>query len=255
MRTGSEGKPPVPEPVYVVIPAHNEGRVVGSVVQRVRESLPGAAVVVVDDGSRDDTGERAAAAGARVVTLPFNCGYGVALLTGLTAVFRAGAPTVVTMDADGQHDPASLGAILKPVCDGEADLVLGSRYLPGSVSYPVPLLRRVVSWGLSWFLTLFAGQRLTDTTTGFQCMNRATLGLFVTLRDFPEKAPDADLILYAVMAGARVREVPVTMHMDQGGDSMHGAIKSMFYVPKLATAVLSVRLEYAHLKLRVRRPR
>jgi len=245
----------VREQVYVVIPAHNEGRVVGSVVQRVCENVPGAAVLVVDDGSRDDTGAQAAAAGARVVRLPFNCGYGVALLTGLTAAFRAGATTVVTMDADGQHDPASLAAILEPVRDGEADLVLGSRYLPGSVSYPVSALRRIVSWWLSRILTLIAGQRLTDTTTGFQCMNRATLELFVTLRDFPERAPDADLILYAVMAGSRVREVPVTMHMDQGGESMHGAIKSMFYVPKLATAVLSVLLEYAYLRAKARRLR
>ena len=78
------------------MPAHNEGRVVAGAVRRVRETLPGAAVVVVDDGSSDDTGAQAAAAGARVVTLPFNCGEGVALLTGLTSAYRAGATTVIT---------------------------------------------------------------------------------------------------------------------------------------------------------------
>ena len=230
------------------MPAHNEGRVVAGVVRRVRETLPDAQVVVVDDGSSDDTGLEAGAAGARVVTLPFNCGYGVALQTGLTWAFRAGAAVVITMDADGQHAPESLEVLVEPVRNGEADLVLGSRYLRGSVSYPVPALRRIVSRCLSWLLTLIAGQPLTDTTTGFQCMNRRTLERFVTLKDFPEKTPDADLILYAVMSGCRVREVPVTMHEDQGGESMHGVLKSMFYLPKLFTAILSVVLEYAHHK-------
>lgn len=79
-------------------------------------------------------------------------------------------------------------------------------------------------------------------------MNRKTLQRFVMLKDFPEKTPDADLILYAVMTGCRVKEVPVTMHRDQTGDSMHGALKSMFYVPKLFTSILSVLLAYSHQK-------
>jgi glycosyltransferase involved in cell wall biosynthesis len=236
----------VGEAHYAVMPAHNEGRVVGKVVRAVLGSAPGMQVIVVNDGSSDNTAVEAGAAGAHVVSLPFNCGYGVALLTGLTAAYRAGADLVITMDADGQHDPASIGALMKPVTSGEVDLALGSRYLPDSVSYRVPALRRAVSRCLSWALTLIAGQRLTDTTTGFQCMNRKVLQRFVTLKDFPEKTPDADLILYAVMSGCRVREVPVAMHEDQGGESMHGLFKSMFYVPKLFTAILSVLLEYAH---------
>jgi hypothetical protein len=150
------------------------------------------------------------------------------------------------MDSDGQHDPGSIEPLMKPVLKGESDLVLGSRYLPQSVSYRVPALRRIVSRCLSLLLTLITGQRLTDTTTGFQCMNRKTLERFVTLKDFPEKTPDADLILYAVMTGARVCEVPVTMHEDRGGESMHGALKSMLYIPKLFTAIVSVLLQYSH---------
>jgi len=238
----------MPESVYVVMPAHNEGRVIASVIYRVRESLPDAHVVVVNDGSSDNTATVATAAGARVVNLPFNCGYGVALQTGLTYAFRAGADIVITLDSDGQHDPKSIEPLIKPIRKGEMDLVLGSRYLPQSVSYRVPALRRIVSHCLSLLLSFIAGQRLTDTTTGFQCMNRKTLQLFVTLKDFPEKTPDADLILYAVMTGARVWEVPVTMHEDQGGESMHGVFKSMLYIPKLFTAILSVLLEYAHQK-------
>jgi glycosyltransferase involved in cell wall biosynthesis len=234
------------EPVHIVMPAHNEGLVIAKVVRRVREVLADSQVIVVNDGSRDNTAAESAQAGARVITLPFNCGYGVALQTGLIAAYRAGAETVITMDADGQHEPACLQQLLQPVRDDEVDLVLGSRYLPGSVSYRVPAVRRITSTCLGWLLSLLAGQRLTDTTTGFQCMNRKTLERFVMLKDFPEKTPDADLILYALISGCRVREVAVTMHEDQGGESMHGLIKSIFYVPKLFIAILSVLLAYAH---------
>lgn len=236
----------MPESAYVVIPAYNEGAVIGKVVRRVHEAVPEARIIVINDGSDDNTAPEAAAAGARVITLPFNCGYGVALHTGLTGALRAGPDLVITLDADGQHDPGSIERLMEPVRRGDADLVLGSRYLPQSVTYRVPALRRLTARCLARLLSLLTGQRLTDTTTGFQCMNRKTLHRFVALKDFPERTPDADLILYAVMTGCRVREVPVTMHADQGGESMHGALKSMFYVPKLFTAILSVLLGYAH---------
>jgi glycosyltransferase involved in cell wall biosynthesis len=230
------------------MPAHNEGRVIASLIHRLHETLPDAHVIVVNDGSSDNTASVATAAAARVVNLPFNCGYGVALQTGLTYAFRAGADIVITMDSDGQHEPHSIENLIKPVRKGDMDLVLGSRYLPQSVSYSVPALRRIVSQCLSLLLTLITGQRHTDTTTGFRCMNRKTLHLLVTMRGFPEKWPDADLILYAVMSGARVSEVPVTMHEDRGGESQHGLFKSMFYIPQIFTAILSVLLQYAHQK-------
>lgn len=232
------------DPVYVVMPAHNEGRAIARVISGIYDILPKARIIVVNDGSTDDTAAAAVVAGAKVVSLPFNCGYGVALLTGLTEAFRTGAALVVTIDADGQHEPRSIESVLKPIREGGADLVLGSRYLPNSVSYRVPRLRLAISRCLAWLLTAITGQQLTDTTTGFQCMNRKTLERFVSLKDFPEKSPDADLILYAVRSGCRVVEVPVTMREDQGGESMHGVFKSMFYVPKLFTAMLSVMLEY-----------
>jgi hypothetical protein len=230
------------------MPAHNEGAVIASVIHGVRMVLPDAKIIVVNDGSIDDTSSEATAAGAQVIDLPFNCGYGVALHTGLTRALRLSADMVITCDADGQHEPTSIRVLMQPIASGEADLALGSRYLPDSVSYRVPLLRRVTSHCLAWLLSLIAGQRFTDSTTGFQCMNRKTLQRFVTLKDFPEHTPDADLILYAVMTGCRVKEVAVTMHHDQRGDSMHGALKSMFYVPKLFTSILSILLAHSHQK-------
>jgi glycosyltransferase involved in cell wall biosynthesis len=229
--------------IHVVMPAHNEGLVIADVIQRVRKAQPDARLIVVNDGSSDDTAEIAKALGAQVVHLICNCGYGISLHTGLTYAYRQGADIVVTMDADGQHAPESIEHLLFPVRTGSADLVLGSRYLPGSVCYEVPKLRRFVSRALSLLLSLLAGQTLTDTTTGFQCMNRKVLKRIVTLRHPQERTHDADLILHAIRTGARVVEVPVVMHADQGGTSMHGVFKSAYYIPKLLIAMLSVMLK------------
>ena len=230
--------------LYLVMPAHNEGRVIGSVVARAKRKLPGALVIVINDGSEDNTAAEAISAGAHVITLPFNCGYGVALQTGLLFAYRAGAQMVVTLDADGQHEPDDVTTLMEPVIRGVADVVLGSRYLPQSHSYRVPAARRIPSFCMAKLLSLLSRQAFTDSTTGFQCLGRKALALLTSLKDFPEKTPDADLLLYLTMHGCRVREVPVTMHADAGGQSMHGVFKSLLYIPNMCTSMLGVVLGY-----------
>jgi glycosyltransferase involved in cell wall biosynthesis len=226
----------------VIIPAHNEGRSISGVIRRIGEVVPGAAVVVIDDGSRDDTAEKAAGLGATVISLPFNMGYGAALHTGLLWAARNGLQAVVTMDADGQHEPTDIPKLLKPVLAGAADITLGSRYLPESLCYRVSRLRRAASWMFAALLSFLTGKKLTDTTTGFQCLGSAVLKQWVSLPDFPEKTPDADLILYSHLSGFRVQEVAVQMHEDKSKDSMHGPLKSLFYAPKMLVAILGILL-------------
>jgi glycosyltransferase involved in cell wall biosynthesis len=154
-----------------VIPAHNEERNVCKVVKGVRCYFPEARIIVVNDGSSDATALEAEKSGAEVLWLPFNSGYGVALQTGLLHARRRGAELIVTMDADGQHEPGDIAKLLGPLRDGAADLTLGSRYLRGSHCYRVPLVRRCASWCLSHLVSLLMGQSIRDTTTGFQGIN------------------------------------------------------------------------------------
>jgi glycosyltransferase involved in cell wall biosynthesis len=226
----------------VVIPAYNEARSIEKVIANVRAVFPCASVTVVNDGSGDDTAERARSAGATVIELPFNLGYGAALHTGLIRAYREGARLVLTMDADGQHEAAAALRMVATVSRDEADVVLGSRYLPESRCYRVPVARRLGSWIFAQVLRLLTHVPITDPTTGFQCLGEKALKLYARLPDFPEKTPDADLVLFAHRCGCRVQEVPVAMYEDQSGDSMHGLIKSMFYVPKMLTAVLGMLL-------------
>jgi glycosyltransferase involved in cell wall biosynthesis len=229
-------------PIYVVIPARNEQQSIAAVIQNVFKHFPDARLVVVDDGSTDHTASRAAAAGATVVKHPFNAGYGVSFHTGLIWAKRQNASVVVTLDGDGQHDPQSIPALAAPVLAGQADLSLGSRYLRDSISYRPARSRRLGSWLFAQVISLLTRKRFTDPTTGFQCMNAKVLDLYVNLHDFPEKTPDADMVLHMHFKGCRIVEVPVTMHEDQGNESMHGTFKSMFYAPKMLLAIVGVVL-------------
>ncbi|MGA2186659.1 MAG: glycosyltransferase family 2 protein [Bryobacteraceae bacterium] len=231
-----------PGALFVVIPAYNEAKTVGRVVQKVQTCLPHARVLVVNDGSRDNTGRAAREAGAWVIDLPVNMGYGVALQTGLMFAHRNRAEYVVTLDADGQHDPADIPQLLAPVASALADIALGSRYLEGGARYAVPIARRLGSWLFAGLASALMHCKITDPTTGFQCLNATALGLCVSLPDFPEKTPDVDMILYAHFHGCRIREVPVPMYEDEGHDSMHGFVDSLFYAPKMILAVIGIVL-------------
>ena len=233
---------PSEQPVFFVIPAHNESRSIAAVVERIKSFYPASIVTVVNDGSKDDTGAKARSAGAHVIDLPFNSGYGVALHTGLIWAHRQGAGVVVTQDADGQHDAAEASKLLDPVLSGSADIVLGSRYRAGSQCYPVPLSRRIGSQLFARLLTWLSGTEITDPTSGFQALNAKALQILVELADFPERTPDADVLLFARRSGCRIIEVPVAMYADVSNDSMHGILKSMFYVPKMLVAMFAIML-------------
>jgi glycosyltransferase involved in cell wall biosynthesis len=192
-------------------------------------------VVVVNDGSRDDTARVARAAGAEVVSHPFNMGYGVAIQTGYKYALANGYDFLVQIDGDGQHDPAFIPHVLAPVLVGETDFALGSRFL-GAESYEPSLARRV---GMAFFRRLVSwliGQRITDSTSGFQAFNRRVIRFFTT-EVFPCDYPDADMLITLHRAGFRIREVPVQMYASATGKSMHSGWKPLYYMFKMLLSI------------------
>jgi glycosyltransferase involved in cell wall biosynthesis len=228
--------------ICAVVPAYDEERSVGRIVRELRQLVPAIEVIVVNDGSRDNTEMEACAAGAHVLSLPKNRGYGAALQTGIRHAFAQGAEFVVTLDADGQHDPAEIPLLLAPVLDGEADLALGSRYLGRSAGYRVPHLRRAGSWFFARIASALVKQPITDPTTGFQAMNRKVLASYAGWSRFPVRTPDANLLLYASRRGHRIVERPVIMHADEGPGSMHGTLRSAVYPVQMLSSILAVLL-------------
>ena len=226
--------------VLVVVPAHDEEASIATTLAAVREHLPGAAVVVIDDFSRDRTAQVAARAGAEVVTLPWNLGYGGAVQTGFKYALAHGYRVVLQIDADGQHDPASAGALLAPVLSGEAEVAIGSRFL-GQANYPIPALRRLGMGVFARIVTFVARQRFSDPTSGYQALGPRALEFFA--RDnYPTDFPDADTIILLVLAGFRVREVPVVMRARSAGSSMHSNLKAFYYVSKMLLSIVMVLL-------------
>jgi hypothetical protein len=214
----------------LVIPAYQEAERLGAVLEGVARAGVGCEVVVVDDGSRDGTGEVAARAGACVLRHPFNLGYGAALQTGYKFALQRGASYLVQMDADGQHDPADVAALLAPIERGECDLVVGSRFL-GRGEYRMGALR---SLGRRAFQAIarLAGLAVSDPTSGFQAMNRRVLEVYA--RDFfPTDYPDLDVLLTAWRNGLRVGERPVRMRPGTRASRLHGGLRSVYYVYKM----------------------
>jgi len=229
--------------ILIIIPAHNEAENLPHVLPRLQEIAPQAHIVVVDDHSSDDTAAVARALGARVVRLPNNLGYGGAVQTGFRYGREFGYDYAVMMDADGQHDPASVPALLAPVMAGDCDVALGSRF-KGEMTYHASAVRRA---GMKLFAAIthfFTGQAITDATSGFQAMNRDVMHFFAE-KNYPSDYPDADTLIMLHFAGFSVQEVPVTMHDRIAGVSMHGnSLKSLYYIAKMLLSIFMVYLRY-----------
>lgn len=222
----------------VVIPAHNEAENIGPVLREIESYRLCADVVVVDDGSSDATSAMAAQAGAKVLRLPFNSGYGAAVQTGVLYAARSGYDICVLLDADGQHDPKYVPYLIGPVASGEADLAIGSRFL-GHAEYHIPFARRA---GMSLFsaLTSFlTRQRITDPTSGFQAISARLIEFFAD-DNYPYDFPDADTIIRLYFAGFRISEVPVTIRPRLRGQSMHSGMTTFYYVYKMLFSIFIV---------------
>ena len=220
----------------VVIPAFDEGEHIARVLQAVTRHAPEFDVLVVDDASRDNTAEIARANGATVVIHPFNMGYGAALQTGYRYALKSDYRVVVQLDADGQHDPETVSKLAEPVLSGQLDVVLGTRFHPGS-SYRMPVLRWLGSLWFSSLVRWLTGLSISDPTTGMQALSPRVLQLY-TSDAFPADYPDADMIVLLHRNRYRIGEMPVTMHERPDAPSMHRGIAVLYYVYKMTLAIL-----------------
>jgi glycosyltransferase involved in cell wall biosynthesis len=230
----------------VFIPAWNEADSVADVIAGVRERLPDADVLVVDDGSVDATAARARAAGATVASLPFNQGLGAALQTGYLYALREGYDFCAHLAADGQHPPAEVERLLDEVRADRADLVIGSRYSERGAGddeggragddYKPTISRRIGISVFRFFLTLATRQRFTDTTSGMRAANRRVMELFS--ENYSPDFAEIESLQLAVREGLRVEEVPVRMLERAGGSSFLTPLRSAFFIFKGVVVLL-----------------
>ncbi len=227
--------------ILVIIPAYNEEENIGVVVKKTRKSLPGVAIVVVNDGSTDGTARVARDAGATVLSHTINLGPGAAAQTGFKYALRDSYECVVQLDADGQHEPQYINDLLTALENSSADVVIGSRFL-GVKGYKPSWVRRIGMAIFGSLTSLIIGQRITDSTSGFRALRRGVVDFFASI-DYPSDYQDADVIVLAHFAGFRIKEVPVAMHEDSTGNSVIGGHRMIYYGFKvlLSTVVTLLR--------------
>ena len=213
-----------------VIPAYNEGKVISDVVNAVRMECD--RVLVIDDGSTDDTRKSAEKAGALVIYHAVNLGTGASEETGIRSALQLGADIIVTLDADGQHDPSEIPRLLEPILSGEADMVIGSRFL--EPEGPMPRTKRVGNSLLTRLTSILCGAEITDSQSGFRVLNRRAAESISGLPDGYSWA--SDMIAQVHRKRLRIREVPVRTIYDpyslSKGTGIFDGLKILLYLVK-----------------------
>ncbi len=222
-------------PVAALVCAYEEEGNLGAVLAQVPTKVCGLAVtpVVVVDGGSDATDRVAKEAGAVTFVFPTNLGHGVALRVGYDLCVQAGARYVVTLDADGQNDPAEMETMLQPVVDDQADFVVASRRL--GVDETADRYRRLGVVGFSWLMNRLMGTHLTDTSNGYRAL-RASMLADIAPRLEQDQYQTAELIITALSRGWRVIERPTVWHERASGVSKKGG--NLLYGFRYATVVL-----------------
>jgi glycosyltransferase involved in cell wall biosynthesis len=225
----------VHDDLLFVIPALNEEGNLPSVIAELREAWPAAHLVVVDDASADGTARVARELGAQAVSLPFHLGYGGAVQAGIKYGLRRRARVVVTFDADGQHDPADVGPLVRAVQEG-ADVAIGSRARAAG-SYRGGVARRGGRALFGLLARLLTGLQITDPTSGLKALGPRGQELFALSR-FPDRYPDADALVLARRAHLVITERPARMRPSRNRRSMHGGVRSVPYTFNMLFSLL-----------------
>ena len=221
--------------VLVVMPAYNEQDSIAAAIDEVRTTNPTVDLLVVDDGSVDATAQIAERAGVPVCRLPYNLGVGGAMRAGYRYAVRHDYDVVVQIDADGQHDPRYLPALVARLA--EADLVIGVRFADESTRYEVSRIRRLAMLVLARTLSRMAHTRLTDVTSGFRVVNKRTSRLFAAHYPAEYLGDTVESTVIALRAGCVVAQHPVQMRVRQGGRASQTPVRAALYLGRAVVAL------------------
>lgn len=221
--------------ILAVIPAYNEEKTITAVIKEIRLYNPEIDILVINDGSTDNTLKVVKSAGAMVINLPNNLGIGGAVQTGYIYANRRDYDIVIQVDGDGQHDPKDLQKLVSVIENNDADLVIGSRFLE-KTDYESSFMRSLGIRFFSKLVSLLCGKNYYDTTSGYRAANKKAIELFS--KYYPKDYPEVETIVYASKKGIRIQEVSVEMNQRQGGKSSITPLKSIYYMIKVTFALI-----------------
>ena len=231
--------------VLVAVPAYNEQPTIAGVVAGIRAAVPDFDLLIVNDASTDGTRDTLAALGVTTATHLANLGYGRALQTAIKYAERHGYDALVTVDADGQHDPRDIRTVFDRACAGGHDLLLGSRFVETRRYGSEPPLRRAGMRVFSLLLWMLTGQHIYDTSSGLKVIDARVFEL-LTRRPFVDF--HAESLVYLIKAGYSVGECPITVERRRTGTSMYTPISSLKYPLKVCFLIVLSAIEATMMK-------
>lgn len=227
--------------VLIIIPAYNEAGNIEKVIDNIVENYPMYDYVVVNDGSKDNTRDICKNRGYEYLNLSINLGIGGAVQTGYKYAKDKDYDVAVQIDGDGQHDIAYLKEMLTFLENGEADIVIGSRFIEKE-GFQSSAARRTGIKILSWLIFLCTGCSVKDVTSGFRAINRKFIKIYA--ENYPNDYPEPEAIVSAVMHGGVIKEHPVVMRERESGTSSINLLKSVYYMLKVTLAILICRISF-----------
>lgn len=232
--------------VLIIMPAYNEAEGIRRVIAWIREQIPYADILVVNDGSADDTGRLAALEGAIVLNLSVNLGIGGAVQTGYRYAALNGYKYAAQMDGDGQHNPLDFARLLEAIKATNADMVVGSRFVEKQ-GFQSTLARRMGIVILAKLLTGLLRRPVTDPTSGYRLCGARAIALFA--KDYPTDYPEVEALVLLDNHRLQFREVPVVMNERLAGTSSISSFKSIYYMVKVILAVLITKSKKRKLRV------
>ena len=226
--------------ILAIVPAYNEEQSVSDVVIKIKLYMPEADILVINDGSIDATSERATDAGAKVINVPFNLGIGGAMQTGYLYAKRNNYDIAVQVDADGQHDPAYIKDLIKPIMLNKADMVIGSRFIE-ETSYRPSVFRKIGIKFFSALVRFLSNRNIADPTSGFRAVNREIIKYFSEY--YPVDYPEVDVLIKLFRKGYRIIEIPVEMEERKKGRSSITPLRSVYYMIKVTLCLFMESLK------------
>lgn len=220
--------------ICIIVPAHNEAATIQQVIADIRKISKNFHIVVVNDGSTDETGQKAADTGVVVLTLPFNTGIGGAVQTGMKYAVRNGYDIAIQVDGDGQHPPREIPKLLRQLTSS-TDVVIGSRFVK-KTRYKSTLSRRVGGWIFSELIHLVTGTKISDPTSGFRLYNNRALQFLS--QQYPIDFPEPESVVYLLKNNYRIKEVEVKMKKRVAGHSSIAHFKALYLYLSILLGIL-----------------
>ena len=219
----------------VIIPAYNEGECIRDVVNNLVEINNDVDVLVVNDGSKDNTYEQAKQTSARVASLPINLGIGGAVQTGYLYAYQNGYDIAIQYDGDGQHNASYMQQMIEILEQNEADMVIGSRFVE-KTGYKQTFARMAGIIIIRTIIKIFTRKNIYDPTSGYRAVNRKIIKKFA--EEYPHDYPEPDTNIRLLKQKARIKEISVKMNNRETGKSSITPLRSVYYMIKVSLAMI-----------------